>query len=434
MKPYDTLWLSVKDLSEKKVRAALTITMVVIGIASIVALTSITAGISNSIRGQLESLGPSSIIMTSSTSAGFSAADVSNLLSLPNVTEVTPMLTSRANFYAGGQNVSVTLIGVSPQGLAQLMGGNVSLMYGEEYPNDTYAPEAVIGHSVAFPASAAGEQSVSVGQPAALGLASGRKRRSVTIPVAGVLQQHGGFIIPIDTAVFMPIAAAQLLLGKQSFNEILVVSSGTSSVNATSSLITAIYGSSATVFTTTALLATAASITNGLSVLFASIAAVSLLVAAIGIMNIMLISVYERVHEIGIMKSIGFKDRHVMQIFLSQAILIGVIGGVVGILVGAGASYALAAALASHSSATSPQQHAGAAPAYQGQRANLGGRGRFASGGAGSSSFSISFKPVFLASTLAYPMLRSVLVSALARFYPAWSAPRMQPVDALRPL
>ena len=129
----DIFWLSYWDLSEKRVRTFLTVVMVVIGIAAIVALTSLTAGINSSITTQLQSLGPTAIIVSSGTSTGFTAMDVGEISSLPNVTEVTPLLTGSATLYAGNQNTSVTVIGVSTQGLGRLLGSNVTVYEGSLY-------------------------------------------------------------------------------------------------------------------------------------------------------------------------------------------------------------------------------------------------------------------------------------------------------------
>lgn len=436
----DIFWLSYRDLSEKRVRTILTIIMVVIGIAAIVALTSFTAGINASITTQLQSLGPTAIIVSSATSTGFTQADVGKISGLPNVTSVTPLLTGSAILYAGNQNTSVSIVGVSTQGLAQLVGGNVTLYQGTMY-QDTIAPDAVIGHTVAFPSTAAGQQTVSVGQSAALKF-SGRGGETVTVPILGILSSHGMSIIPIDTGVFLSIQAAQVLLHRSSFNEMLVLASNLTTVNATSSLITTIYGSSARILTTAELLSTASSIIGSITLLFAVIAGVSLLVAAIGIMNIMLMAVMERTHEIGIMKSIGFKNKHVMLVFLLQALMIGLVGGILGIGFGAGVSLGLTALVSGGSSSTtassssSTSLRAGGGGGFGGA-GGAGGGGAAAGGGFGggsSSSSGLSFQPAFPLTTIATALLIAVLVSIIAGLYPAWRASKMEPIDALREL
>ncbi|MGI0100507.1 MAG: ABC transporter permease [Candidatus Micrarchaeaceae archaeon] len=422
-----TLWLSLKDLNEKRVRTALTVIMVVIGVAAIVALTSITAGISQSISSSLSTLGPTSIIVSSSSAAGFTVADTSMLSSLPNVTSVTPVLEGSGNLYAGNQNTSVTIIGISLQGLSKALGENLTFYQGTGY-QDTITPSAVIGHGVAFSSASTDVQTVSVGQSATLKV-GGRSGETVTVPVVGILPSKSSLIVPIDTSVFMSIPAAELLLKKSSFNILLVTASNTSTVNSTANLISTIYGNGAHVLTTASLLSTVSSIIGSLGLLFGAIAGVSLLVAAIGIMNIMLIAVYERIHEIGIMKSIGFKNRNIMTIFLFQALIIGFMGGVVGIGLGAGASYGLSSALSGASSST-PAPTASAPTAR-------GGGATFVGGGAGASSSSassLSFHPVFPATTIIYALVVAMVVSVLAGVYPAWRASKMEPIDALRQL
>ena len=444
----DVLWLSYKDLNEKRIRTALTIVMVVIGVAAIVALTSVTAGISQSISSSLNALGPTSIIVSSSGSTGFTVADVGRLEALPNITSVTPLLTGSGTLYAGNHNSSVTIIGVAAQGLKQLLGGNVTLYQGSMY-EDTITPAAVVGHTVAFPTSAAGAQTIIVGQAGTLRIGGGRGGSTVTVPVDGILTSHGGFIIPVDTAVFMSLPAAEVVLHRASFNEMLVLASSTSTVNSSASLITTIYGSGARVITTAQLLQTTSTIIGSISLLFTIIAGVSLLVAAIGIMNIMLIAVYERTHEIGILKSVGFKNRHILLIFLFQALIIGFIGGVLGIVVGAGTSYSLSSVLGGGSaSSTNASTTSGAASARSTSASASGsfrssgasGSGGFAASGGGSTGFgggstsSISFKPVFPISTIISAVLVAMTVSIIAGLYPAWRASKMEPIDALRQL
>jgi ABC-type antimicrobial peptide transport system permease subunit len=282
---------------------------------------------------------------------------------------------------------------------------------------------------------------ITVGQTATLRIAATpyAGAKTVTVPIVGVLPSHTSFIVPIDTGAFMSLSAAELLLHKTSFSYIIVTASNTSSVNATASLISTIFGNSATVVTTSSILSTVASITGTLGLLFGAIAGVSLLVAAIGIMNVMLIAVYERTHEIGIMKSVGFKNRNVLMIFLFQALLIGFMGGIVGIGIGAGAAYGLSSVLggggasanAANSSTTSGR--AGGGVAVSGGARSSGGAG--ASGGFGSSSSSsLSFHPVFPVSTIIYALVIAMLVSVIAGIYPAWRASKMEPIDALRML
>ena len=432
----DILWLSFTDLKEKKVRTALTVFMVVIGVASIVALVSLTAGISASIQSELSSLGPTSIILTSTKTTGFTAMDTAEIAAIPNVSVVVPILTGSGTLLSHNQNVSISVIGITPQGLQDLLGGNAKLYEGVIF-NNTVAPDAVLGHEVAFPSSAGGMQSAFVGQTATLTIGNGRSSQSYTAPVAGILQTYGASIIPIDTSVMLSMPAAQALLHKTSFNEILVKATNTSSVTALSALLTDIYGSNAHIINTQALAATAASIVGSISLLLIVIAGISLFVASIGIMNIMLMAVMEKTHEIGIMKSIGFKSRDVLTIFLFQALIIGMIGGIIGIVLGAGASYGLAAAASSGSASAASNSSAHTASSGSSFRSGPSGGAAFSSQGgstASSSGSGLSFQPVLSAPTIVEALLVAILVSAIAGIYPAWRASKMQPIDALREL
>ncbi len=430
----DIFWLSYRDLAEKKVRTALTVVMVVIGVASIVALISLTQGIGATINNELASLGPTTILMISAGQSGFTATDTQTLLSLPNTNSVTPILTGSAYVLANNQNTSVTVLGVSPQGLQQLVGGNVNLYQGTMFTG-TIAPSTLAGYSVAFPSTAGGAQSIFVGQPATLVL-SGRNVQSVSVPIVGILQSYGSSIIPVDTSMILSLPAAETILHRSSFNDILVKAKNVSDVSALSTLITDIYGTKARIITTQQLAQTANSIVGGISTFLVLIAGISLVVAAIGIMNIMLIAVYERTHEIGILKSIGFKNVNILMVFLFQALIIGFLGGAVGIGVGTLGSYGLASLSNGAQSSSATTTTTTVAPAGRGggnAQLNSGGGGGFG-GGSSSSSSSFSFEPELTVSTILTALFVAILVSVVAGVYPAWRASKLEPIDALRQL
>ncbi len=422
-----------RDLIEKKSRTLLTVVMVVIGIAAIIALISQTQGISISIQKSLNSLGPTSIILMSTGSSGFSSAQADQILSLPNVSSVIPIIEGSANLVGPNQNSSVTVMGISSQGLAQLL-GNVTLIQGSMY-QDTISPSAVIGYDIAFPSSSAGKQNIFVGNSTTLEF----RNSKYTVPVVGILNAYGTSMVPVDSGVIMSLPAAQAILRKTSFNVMLIKAKNIPSVAGVSAAISDIYGTNVRIITTQQIASTASSIIGEITILFVVIASVSLLVAAIGIMNIMLMSVMERTHEIGIMKAIGFTNRDVLLVFLFQALFIGFIGGVIGIGAGTGASYALASVF-THAAATSPSASGSGFSSPSGGTAGQGfaARGQFSSGSQFSSSpmssSSLSYKPSISAETVIEAMLVAVIVSVLAGLYPAWRASLMEPITALQHL
>jgi ABC-type antimicrobial peptide transport system permease subunit len=456
----DIFGLSIRQLKEKRTRTALTILMVVIGVASIVALTSQIAGASKSIQTSLAALGPTSIIITPSSGTAFTAADVANLETLPNVSSVTPVLTGSATLTVNRNTTTVTVIGISTQGLGTLLGGDVNLYEGSLY-TDTVTPLAVIGHSIAFSSSTdTNLQTAAVGETATLSVSSstrGASASKVSIPIEGILQTYSASIVPVDSGVIVSMPFAEVLLHKTSFNEILVKANNVKNVTSLSALITTIYGTRARVLNTEQLASTASSIIGEITLLFTIIGGISLVVAAIGIMNVMLMAVSERVHDIGILKSIGFRNKDVLLIFLLQALIIGMLGGVVGLGVGIGTSYSLSA-LISAGSATGPSATAasgapvGPAPSggavvvsssgggFSGGGA-AGGRSFGGAGGASTASRSASSTssfsssgPVFTPLIMMEAISVAIAISAIAGIYPAWKASKMEPIDALRML
>ena len=230
------------------------------------------------------------------------------------------------------------------------------------------------------------------------------------------------------------IALTPMATTRTSFNIILVKADNASQVGALTTTLTNIYGNNANVFSTQQIAQQVNQIVGSITFLLVVVAGISLLVAAVGIMNIMLMSVMERTHEIGIMKSLGFTNRQVLSLFLTQALLIGVVGGVIGIAVGMGGSYTLST-LASHSG-SSPNSTGTASGTPSRPREGGGGGVIIGSGAGGSpgSSTSLSFSPVLTVSTIIEALVVAIGVSAIAGIYPAWRASKMEPIEALRQL
>jgi putative ABC transport system permease protein len=145
------------------------------------------------------------------------------------------------------------------------------------------------------------------------------------------------------------------------------------------------------------------------SLVLVGIAAISLLVAGIGIMNIMIVSLIERTREIGILKALGMKSRTVLLIFLSESVIIGVIGGAIGI----GLGWVLANVVAVLFSGGGP----------------FGGVGGGQGAGAGAA---MNITPVLTPVVILGAFGFGIGVSVIFALYPAWRASKLKPVEALR--
>ncbi len=437
MKFNDILWLGLKGMSERKLRAGLTVLTVVIGIAAIVALIALVSGISTSINKTLSSLGPTTIYLTpKGQSTIFTDADVAELEAFPNVSTVIPLLRFPANVTAGGTSSAVTVYGISNSSLQNAIGG-VNLLAGSLYTNAP-EPTALVGYSIAFPTTTQSQSSVIINEPIYLTETSGQSSQTITLIPTGILASYGSlFLVSQDTSVFVSIAEAEALQSKYSYNIIIVQAKNTSSVTALYNLLTDVYGSKASVLSVQEISSEVSSVTGSLSLLLGAIAGISLVVAGISILSIMMVSVAERTHEIGILKSIGFKRNDILLLFLSEALIIGVLGGLIGVGIGAGASYLLSSTLGggSHSNAAPTP-----APTATSGRAGGGGGGAvFVGGGAQSSPSSsssglssLSFTPDVSPSLVFIAIFVAVLVSVLATLYPAWKASTIDPIKALR--
>ena len=151
-----------------------------------------------------------------------------------------------------------------------------------------------------------------------------------TADVSGVLQKIGGFGIggPSDTGVYIPLSKAESFFNTTQCDMIIVKlkNSDNATITNVSKAITDHFSNQVSVISSTAVLSLLTSIFSILQLFLGGIAAISLLVAGIGIMNIMIVSLIERTREIGILKALGMKSRTVLTIFLGESVIIGLIG------------------------------------------------------------------------------------------------------------
>ena len=433
MRLKDTLWLGIKGISERKVRTLLTIITVAIGVAAIVALVSLVAGSSASITKSLESIGPSSIYMVPLSGHIFTAADVAVLEGLPNVSTVIPMIRSSASISLGDQQITATIIGVNNYSVVNAI-GSLNIYQGAPF-NNSALPDALVGHGIAFPTSTQAAPSVILGEPIYLTQQGSGGSRTITLLPSGILNQYGSSIfIQPDTSVFMSLPEAESLLNTYSYNIIIVKATNTSDASALSSLLNTVYGNQASILSVEAIAATISSVVGSITLLLGSVAGISLVVAGISILSIMMVSVTERTREIGILKAIGFKKKEVLGLFLAEAFIIGLVGGIAGVALGTAGGYALPALLSSHSSANGASGSTGGAPnAGAGTFRSNGGGGAFAGGGGpGSPSAGLSITPIVSPMLAIEAVLIAIIVAILSSLYPAWKASTVDPIKALR--
>ena len=380
---------------------------VAVGVTSIIALSAQVEGVKDQITQSLQKLGPDTVIvMGQGRTQLFTDADVSRLRSLEGVSAVTPVLMTSVK--VTGIDDPVNLVAVSSVELVNFL-GEVRLLDGDIY-YDVPAPQALIGRDVAIDET--GETRYKAGQPILVQMGS----RPTMMTVAGVLDQYGAsMMIQADKSVFTSIEYAKTLLRTGGYTIIIVKAQSAESVDQVAELVRYIFGGSATIMSVKQITEIVVTITSQINLLLLAIAGTSFIAAGLGTFNIMMISVLERVREIGVLKALGMKDRGVLILYMSQGLLLGLFGSLAGLGLGSIAAYAI------------PILLAGGFGAGQASQPSVGGFG--ASAGA---NIMGSYTPVIGSIYLVVATGLSVAVTLLSSAYPAWKASKMSPVDALR--
>jgi putative ABC transport system permease protein len=227
--------------------------------------------------------------------------------------------------------------------------------------------------------------------------------------VAAILKEIGALNVggPSDSSVYVPIAQAQKLFGTDQCDMIVVKleNDNEATIQGVSAAIKAAFGGQVTATSSTAVLNILSNVFSTIELFLAGIAAISLLVAGIGIMNIMIVSLMERTREIGILKALGMKSRTVLVIFLCEAIIIGLMGASIGVVSGWGLAHVVVRV--------------------------LGGSG-IGPGGHGMGVSGMTISPVLTPTVFVGALVFGLIVSIVFALYPAWRASRLKPVEALR--
>jgi len=399
MRILDVFLLSWRQLKERRLRSVLTILAVAVGVATIVALSAQVEGVSTTVIESLGKLGPDTIIVSVRGMTPFNDADVARLRGLEGVLKVTPVFIM--NVRASGLQDQATLVGVSSVDLVDFL-GDIKISQGSVF-YDVPAPQALIGYNIAF--DEAGQELYRPGQPLLVQIG----QRPLMLTVVGVLDSYGAPMIQAvqpDNAIFIPIEYVGNLVRGGRYTVMIVKAVDTDSVDQVSELIGYVFGGRATVTSVKYITETVIRITSQINLLVLGIAGTSFIAAGLGTLNIMMISVLERVREIGIFKALGMKDRGVLSLYMIQGLLIGLLGSLVGI----GFGYALTYLIPSI----------------------LGSFGGFGMGPARTGAATSLYTPIVSPLYVSIATATSVAITLLSSAYPAWRASRLRPVEALR--
>ena len=407
--------LSFDALRERRARSALTILMVIVGSALMVALNGLGAGAIDFINKQLNFLAPN-VIFVSPGQIGFrggppapptivfNAEVVNRIKSLPFVQDVVPAYQGQLQLDAQGNTVNSQVLATDPTKI-YLIAPSMQLVPGSSIQANNPIG-MLVGDSVANPPGKT-TPFVTVGQTVKatstfVNPNTGRtEQTSRSFVVTGAMQPTGNG--QVDKVVFINTATGNSLFKKSGkYDEMVVLALSGTYVNAVQQEIISLYGSNNIgVITPKAIMQAQAHTQSGSSSFTLEIAFIALFVGAIGIVTTLYTSVNERIKEIGTMKAIGAKPWFILSMFLSEAVLIGLIGSSLGIFTGVGVAYLLTS-------------------------------GFGASGGGPPGAGAPHITPIFLLNDLLYVWFLSLSISLVAGVYPAWKASRLSPLEALR--
>ncbi|HEY75393.1 MAG TPA: FtsX-like permease family protein [Thermoflexia bacterium] len=406
----ESMRVALRALMANKLRSALTMLGIVIGVAAVITLMAAGRGVQVYVTEQFQGIGTNLLFvvpgrMQSGGGPGHSVtrrltmgdvAALSDPLRLPDVARVAPVYERTATVVAEGRQTSTQVQGVTPEfeevrNWHPLVGEFIS-----QHDLESRARVAVLGQTVVedlFP-----DNPYPIGETVRI--------NGVPFRVIGVLEEKGGTFTDADDAVLVPLTTAQVRLfsartasGEYRVSYILVEAVSEGRMDAAAEQIRLVLRErhniafededDFTVLSQADLIRTFGQITGVLTVFLGAIAGISLLVGGIGIMNIMLVSVTERTREIGLRKAVGARRRDILWQFLIEAVVLAVVGGLIGIGLGAAGAQVVSALI-------------------EGFRAV------------------ISVQAVVLATTV------SAVVGLASGLYPAWRASRLHPIEALR--
>ena len=349
---------ALRALMANKLRSALTMLGIVIGVGSVVALLSVGTGAQASITSRIEGIGANLITVFAGTRNEFAPSgagggatapltyeEALQLRGLPGVAAVAPQVQSREPVKYQSKQENVQVVGVVP---------DYTIVHPDQLDHGRFISASDVNGKTRV--AVVGSQVVTDLFGGLDPVGKSIKINNILFQVVGVMksQGSGGFGFSRDTTTYVPLTTAMARLsrqrvgGQQAVSTIEVSAVDSNSIDPAITAITdklhtlhkiaAGAQNDFTVQSQADILSAATSVTDTLTVFLGAIAGISLVVGGIGIMNIMLVSVTERTREIGLRKAVGARKRDIMYQFLTETLVMSILGGLIGIAAGAGIS------------------------------------------------------------------------------------------------
>lgn len=326
--------MAIKSIWANKMRSFLTMLGIIIGISSVIVLVGMGEGTKQQVQSQIEKLGTNLITVNivGKRTKSFTDEEIAELKSKPGIKEIAPLFTQNNIDVKAGSKSTNTSVEASTPEYSNIRKTYVNYgrflnkrdidnrykvaVIGVDTANDLFGTTNVIGKVVNI--------------------------NGINFSIVGVLESQGSSMGGSgDDKIILPISTAQRLFKNTDIKTFYVEATDKDKVSEAISYLQLFLNKkfnndtdSYRIFDQTSLLSTANETNSSMTMMLTGIAAISLIVGGIGIMNIMLVSVIERTREIGIRKAIGAKRRIILIQFLMESSIISCLGGLIGVLTG----------------------------------------------------------------------------------------------------
>jgi putative ABC transport system permease protein len=388
--------------------------MVVVGSSLLVAVSGLGAGFTFFFNKQFENLAPNVLFISSSQqnlqAGGLSggpppapkivlnSAVMNRINSLPSVNEVIPSFQAEITLISQDESRTTTAFSIDPTKLL-LITPTLEFEEGSSIrPSDPNA--IIIPSDVALPPGEENQfltlgESVRAEYSYVDPTTAKEKKETKNFVVSAIMKRTGN--PTVDNAVIFNIVTGNTLFQKTNkYDSLIVMAQSADLVSLVEEEIRSLYGNNIGITTVEAILETIREFTSGISSFLLTIAIISLVVGAVGTVTTLYTSVVERTREIGTLKALGATKINILAFFLTESLLIGLIGATLGILIGIGGGYVLSS-LASQNENDQP------------------------------------ITPIYLAENLLIVWIISVILSTVAGLLPSLKASKTLPIEALRP-
>ncbi|MEA2032088.1 MAG: ABC transporter permease [Euryarchaeota archaeon] len=391
----DAFLLVYRNIKERKTRSILTMLGIIVGIAAVIAIMSISYGMQESITEQLSEMADIIMVTPGSVELGsfgefgsFNERDLKDVERIQGVKDAAAMMGEMEEVEYRGEKVMVEIVGIEPRDMDAVFGETVELEEGRELRDNDHKT-CEIGYSVANDYF---DDEIGVNDRIAI---NGSKFR-----VIGALKKQGGFRSTVDAQIYVTKRDAVNIFDTEDISTIFVRVRNIGEAEEIADEIEERIDENHKLDDFTSAMAMGGAIEQLeyifgiLQVFLLAIASISLIVAAMGIMNTTLMSVMERTHEIGVMKAIGAKNRNILFLFLMEAGVVSVVGGVLGCIAGIFAAKAISFGIVT--------------------------------------KFGVEIAAIVKPEVLLGGVAVAMLVGVLSGLYPARKASKMSPVEAVR--